>query len=120
MKIDSLKSAIYASGVFSNGPANYQNADNIVAFQGSLHRSNNFGIFQAYYGANLSLGSYHVSEFYMPVFYYGGYSRPDSMNHIYNSNKFFGSYGVSGGINLAVTRQPVSYTHLTLPTILRV
>src|SRR5271169_3805850 len=71
MKADSLKSAIYVSGIFSSGSANDQGADRLYAFQGSLHRSNNFGIFQAYYGANLSLGSYHVSNYYN--YYQGGY-----------------------------------------------
>jgi hypothetical protein len=104
MKADSLKSAMYVSTVFTTGSANDQGADYLFVFQGSVHRSNNFGIFQAYYGANLSLGSYHVSDYYNV--YNLGYSYPyfqDTLNHIPNSNNFFGSYGVSGGINIVTT-----------------
>jgi hypothetical protein len=104
MKADSLKSAIYASIVFTTGSANDQGSDYLFVFQGSVHRSNNFGIFQAYYGANLSLGSYHVSDYYNV--HNLGYSYPyyqDTLNHIPNSNNFFGSYGVSGGINIVTT-----------------
>ncbi len=110
MKADSLKSAIYASTVFTSGSANDQGADHLFVFQGSVHRSNNFGIFQAYYGANLSLGSYHVSDYYN-MYYNQGYGNPyylDSLNHIPNSNNFFGSYGVSGGINIVSTHQHVN------------
>jgi hypothetical protein len=109
MKADSMKSAFYMNTTFASGSANDQGADHLFVFQGSLHRSNNFGIFQAYYGANLSLGSYHVSEYYN----YYGYSYPlDTLNHISNSNNFFGSYGVSGGINIVTTHQHVrKYRH---------
>ena len=116
MKTDSLKSAMYVNGVFSAGSANDRAADHVTAFQGSIHRSNNFGIFQAYYGANLTLGSYHVSEYYNSTYYYyGGYGNPyplDSLNHIPNSSNFFGSYGVSGGINIVATHEHISkYRH---------
>lgn len=110
-----MKSAIYVSGIFSTGSANDRAADHLFVFQGSIHRGNNFGIFQAYYGANLSLGSYHVSEYYNQYNNYnqGGYSYPfDSLNHISNSNNFFGSYGVSAGINIVTTHQHVrKYRH---------
>jgi hypothetical protein len=113
MKGDSLKSAIYASTVFTSGYANVQSSDHLFAFQGSVHRSNNFGFFQAYYGANLSLGSYHVSDYYN--IYNLGYNYPyfqDTLNHIPNSNNFFGSYGVSAGINIVTTNQHVKkYKH---------
>jgi hypothetical protein len=105
MKKDSLKSAIYTTAVLTTGSANDRAADHIIAFQGSMHRSNNFSIFQAFYGANLTLGSYHMEEYYN--WYHngyggGGYPYMDSLNHIPNASKFFGSYGVSGGINIVV------------------
>lgn len=115
MKIDSLRSAIYVNGIFSNGSANDQGADHVTAFQGGIHRSNNFSIFQAYYGANLTLGSYRVSEYYNSTIFYGGYGSPlinDSLNHIPNSVNFFGSYGVSGGIDIVTTHQHIrKYRH---------
>jgi len=105
MKKDSLKSAVFAGASFFHGSANDRGADQVYGFQGSLHRSNNFSIFQAYYGANLSLGSYQVTDYYN----YGrgyGYPNPyDSAIHIPGAGCFFGSYGVSGGINIVVTHQ---------------
>ena len=109
MKSDSLNSAIYVSGVFSNGTANDRGADHVTMFQGSMHRSNNFGMFQAYYGVGFSLGSYHVADFYN-VNHRFTQANPyliDNSNHIPGSHNFFGTYGVSGGINLVT-----SYEHI--------
>lgn len=112
MKADSLNAAMYASAVFFNGSANDEGKDHIFGFQGSLHRSNQFSIFQSYYGANLTMGSYHIEEYdhFLGGYGYGG--PYDTSIHIGGSNNFFGSYGVSGGINLVVTRQHIKiYRH---------
>jgi hypothetical protein len=112
MKSDSLKSAFYGNLVFSNGSANDRGADQIFAFQSAVHRSNNFGIFQAYYGANLTLGSYQQASFYN--FYHPDYSNytADSSRYIPGSNHFFGTYGFSGGINIVATHQHIrNYRH---------
>jgi hypothetical protein len=116
MKMDSLKSGIYVNGILSTGSANDRAADHVTMFQGSLHRSNNFGIFQAYYGANLSLGSYYIEDYYnFSHNYNAGYGYPyliDSSNHIPGTHKFFGSYGISGGINIVATHQHIRvYRH---------
>ena len=115
MKFDSLRSAIYVNAVFSNGSANDQAADQVTAFQGSVHRSSNFSIFQAYYGANLTLGSYNVSDYQNSSDFYGGYGGSlinDSLNYIHHSSYFFGSYGISGGINIVTTHQHIrKYRH---------
>src|SRR5450432_3183904 len=63
LKSDSLKGATYASSFFTLGGANDGWRDGVYAFQGRIHRSNNFGNFQAYHGANLSLGTYHIAEY---------------------------------------------------------
>ena len=109
MKSDSLKSAIYVNGIFSTGTANDQGADHVFLFQGGVHRSHNFGIFQAFYGASLSMGSYRVGEFYKPYRdNLGNLLYPykfDSLNRTPASSNFFGSYGFSGGINIVATHQ---------------
>lgn len=105
MKTDSLPSAVFVNASFFNGWANDRGADHVFGFQGTLHRSHNFGIFQAYYGANLSLGSYQVADYY---YYPGRYGYPDPYDtaiHILGSDDFFGSYGLSGGINIVTTHQ---------------
>jgi hypothetical protein len=104
MKRDSLKSAMFAGASFVHGSANDRGADQVYGFQGSLHRSNNFGNFQAYYGPNLSLRSYQVTDYYN--YGRGGYPNPyDTAIHIPGAGCFFGSYGVSGGINIVTTHQ---------------
>ncbi|HLK29955.1 MAG TPA: hypothetical protein VKT28_15350 [Puia sp.] len=87
LQSDSLKGANYVSSTFTLGGANQAWRDGVYAFQGRIHRSNNFSSFQSYYGANLTLGDYHVAQY--------NYSSVD----YYPSNNFFGSYGFNGGIN---------------------
>jgi hypothetical protein len=94
MKSDSLRAATYVSSTFTVGGANEGWRDGVYAFQGRIHRSHNLGNFQAYYGANISLGSYHVAN------YYSSSSPSDSTT--YSSNNFFGSYGFSGGLNVVL------------------
>jgi hypothetical protein len=109
MKVDSMPSAIYVNGVFSTGQANDRGTDHVFLFQGGVHRSHNFGNFQAFYGGSLTMGSYLLAEFYKPnrddlgnlVYPY----QFDSLNHMPASNNFFGSYGFSGGINIVATHQ---------------
>ncbi len=114
MKSDSLKSAFYANGVYTNGSANDRQSDHVWSLEGSLHRSHNFGIFQAYYGANLTLGSYNISDYYRSDYRYSGgfigtYYPVDTPYHIAATNKFFGAYGVSGGINLVMSHEHKKY-----------
>jgi hypothetical protein len=112
MKSDSLKSAVYAGVSFFNGSANDRGADHVYGFQGSLHRSNNFGIFQAYYGGNFTLGSYQVTDYYNYPMGYGYPDPNDTVTHILGSGNFFGSYGVSGGINIVTIHQHLTeYRH---------
>ncbi len=105
---DSIKGATYGSFIFTTGNANYQGRDYLSAFQTSIYRSNNFGKVQAYYGANLTLGVYHVGEFYNIMYRYdpsifGPISDPiDTTYHIPATRTTFGSYGVSGGINYVI------------------
>ncbi|HEY8734468.1 MAG TPA: hypothetical protein VIL90_07890 [Puia sp.] len=103
---DSNKTAIYVNAGYSIGSANDRGFDQVSVGQLSIHRSNNFGIFQAYYGVNLSLGACNVAEFYNSHYrYVGGWfsSVPvpyDTIYHIPGKGEFFGSYGIMGGINL--------------------
>jgi hypothetical protein len=98
---DSSRSATYASLLFDAGSSNYHGRDNLYAAQTHIHRSNNIGHFQTYYGANLSIGTYHVAEYsYTPYYLFG---PPDSPVQVTKSSqKSFGSYGFNGGIDLAI------------------
>ena len=103
---DSMKSAVYGSLVYTSGTANDKGRDWINAGQASIYRSHNFGNFQAFYGASITLGAYHQTEFYNANYtpgsagLIGGGDQPiDTFYHIPAHRYSFGSYGISGGIN---------------------
>jgi len=106
LKSDSLKSAVYASLLFSTGSANDKGWDWIRAGQASIYRSHNLDKCQAYYGANISLGNYYLTDFYnshyttgQPSLWGPGDNPIDTFYHIPGNSYFFGSYGLSAGIN---------------------
>ncbi len=107
MKEDSLRGATYLSGIFTMGSANARLADGLYALQGNIHRSNNLGLIQIYYGANLTLGSYLISDFYNYSHYPGYPTAGDSLNHTPSSTHSFGSYGIMGGLNIVKTHSHI-------------
>jgi hypothetical protein len=109
---DSLKSAIYASLVFSTGTANDSGYDRIMAGQASFYRSHNLGKCQAYYGANLTLGGYSLADFYNSHYYYYSGSPIDTFYHIPANKYFFGSYGLSAGFNGVATHHRGEWRYL--------
>jgi hypothetical protein len=104
LKIDSVRSAIYTRFSFFAGGSNYQLNDVLSGFQGGIHRSHNFGVFQAYYGGGLTEGSYHASDYYR-ILYPGninnGYQN-DTTFHIKPAHYSFFSYGLNGGFNYVI------------------
>jgi hypothetical protein len=118
---DSLKSALYGGMVFSTGTANDKGLDWVRAAQANIYRSHNLGKAQAYYGANITLGDYGVSDFYnshytpgQPGLIGGGDKPIDSFYRIPAGRYFFGSYGVSGGINGLKTLRGMEWRFLGL------
>lgn len=109
LKSDSTAAATYASLNFMVGGANHKWHDNTWSFTGSLHRSHNFGIFQAYYGANAALGVYRVRSF-LPADTPNAfnpsrrsrYAFDDSTINSRSGDKFFGAWGLVGSINIVV------------------
>ncbi len=106
LRSDSIKSAWYGSMVFSTGTANDQGKDWVRAGQANIYRSHNLGKTQAYYGANITMGTYGVLDFYnshytpgQPGLIGGGDQPIDSFYHIPANQYFFGTYGVSAGFN---------------------
>ena len=91
---DSVKAATYISGAVSAGGANDFYNNEVFSFNGYFHRSHNFNKLQAWYGANLSLGSYNVDR---TSYFNGNTTTPVNYN---TGVKFFGGVGVSGGMNL--------------------
>jgi hypothetical protein len=104
MKADSLRSAVYASGLFTIGGANQHLRDGITAFSGSIHRSHHFGPIQGYYGVTGSLGKYKVDNF-IPQSTNGRFFNNNLNDSLLNNmagNKFFGGWGFTGGVNAVV------------------
>jgi hypothetical protein len=113
---DSVKSAIYVTAVYTDGdmnPGSYSThdtnadgsesynshsvSDKLHNFQLSFHRSNTINkFFQAYYGANVSAGTYNVSR-------YNPEHTDEAVNvGLINSEagtKSFGGVSLAGGIN---------------------
>jgi hypothetical protein len=99
LKQDSVKSASYAGLSISNGTANDNKADKTITFFTSFSRAHNFGDFQGFYAANVSLGNYKVVPF--SEYESTGNFNPDAINEN-AGNKFFGSTGIDGGINFVL------------------
>jgi len=99
LRSDSLKSAFYVNSAIFTGSANDYGHDDMFAFQTSLSAGHNFGYFQAYYGAGITLGNYRVNTF--DSF---GISRSVDYKIInqYAGSKFFGTTGIEAGFNLVI------------------
>lgn len=95
LKSDSLRSATYISGGITEGGANEDLSDNLLALTGSIYRSHNFGHFQGFYGVNASIGSYYVRSH--PYVTWNAINN--AMINAAAGGKFFGGYGASGGID---------------------
>ena len=123
LKSDSLKSAFYGGLIYSTGTANDQGQDWVRAGQASIYRSHNLGNFQAYYGANATLGTYGLSDFYnshytpgQPGIWGGGDKPIDTFYHIRGRRYSFGSYGISAGINGVKTLRHLEWRYLGFET----
>lgn len=99
LKQDSVKSASYAGVSISNGTANDSQADETLTFFMGFSCAHNFGNFQGFYAANVSLGNYKVAPF--SEYESAGNFDPAAINEN-AGNKFFGSTGIDGGINFVL------------------
>src|SRR5947209_370040 len=99
-----IRTANYLNGNFALGNAN-RFRDNVFNFKGEFYRAHSFGIFETYYGAELTLGNYIVSQQRPPT----NSARDSFITNVLNKgigNKFFGGYGFNRGISLVV---PANY-----------
>jgi hypothetical protein len=118
MVADSKKSAVYISGAYTKGGSNYNLRDDLFGFHGNIHRSQDLGHFQTYYGLGLILGSYMVSP-YDSYFSSPPDYRNDTVFRIGASNHFWGSLGFNGGINLVVPFRSGEWRIIGLETSLQ-
>jgi hypothetical protein len=98
---DSQKAATYARLAFNAGSSNQEWRDQVLGGGLTVYRAYHFGHFQAYYGGDLSLGNYQVHNSYLlgnGVFNGGN----DTTYHLVSSNRFYGFYGLGGGVNLVI------------------
>jgi hypothetical protein len=116
MHKDSLKSASYLNSVISIGGANEGLTDPVYSFTENVSRSHNFGMFQAYYGAGLTVGSYKIKP-------YDSLGNNSTVNYIIiNQNKgnyFFGGGGFDGGIDFVTGSEKFEWRALGAEISLR-
>jgi hypothetical protein len=99
MIADSVKSAIYATALFTDGSANDKGNDGVYNAQFSLHRSHTTKYFQAYYGGNIAVGRYNVSDYSYNN--NRAFLNKDEINSK-AGGKFFGGGWLNGGINIVI------------------
>ena len=96
MHKDSARSASYLNTAISIGGANEGETDPVYSLTTNISRSHNFSIFQAYYGAGLTVGSYKIKP-------YDSVGNNSTVNYSvinqHTGNYFFGGGGFDGGIN---------------------
>ena len=101
LKSDNVSSASYLHGGIALGDAN-DYRDDIFAFTSEFYRAHSFGSFEAFYGANFSLGYYNVRDYsFTPAAVIRDSFIVKTINDM-SGKKLFGGYGVKGGIALVV------------------
>ena len=124
LRADSIRAATYASAVFETGSANENGKDYFNAFNTSLSRSHNLGVLQAYYGLDLTLGSYITGiwgEGPTPNGSPFGPNNPTPNHQLLNQyagNHFFGGAGFNGGMNLSAQFYKREWRYLGFETSL--
>lgn len=116
MHKDSTKSASYLNGAISMGGANEGETDPVFSLTTNISRSNNFSIFQAYYGAGLTIGSYKIKP-------YDSVGNNNSVNYAvinqHAGNYFFGGGGFDGGINFVTGSDKFEWRIFGIETSMR-
>lgn len=103
LKSQQQPSATYASGAISYGDANDNGRDRVRCFNGAVHRSHNMGAFQAFYGVTGTLGEYTIRPVRLTEWNsFSNLNLNDSLINAQQGGKFFGSYGLTGGVNLVL------------------
>jgi hypothetical protein len=123
LQTDSIRQAFYAGASFLTGSANTRGKDHFNAFHTSISRSQNTGILQAYYGVDLTLGSYFMGRWdSVPAnFFAPSYAPPlnYSLLNQYTGNHFFGGTGFNGGLNLVIPLEMREWRIIGVETSLR-
>ena len=96
LRSDSTKSANYLHAGFSIAGADLAR-DNVFTFNSEYYRTHTFGLFEAYYGADFSLGYYEVMK-RQPFISYTSDSTIIKTINARSGKKFFGGYGANAGI----------------------
>ena len=113
---DSVKSATYLNATFGTGGANEGLTDTKFLLNSNISRSHNFGIFQAYYGGGLTIGSYKLKP-------YDSLGNNRTVNYkIINQNTgtyFFGGGGLDAGINVVSVGRKSEWRVFGVETSLR-
>jgi hypothetical protein len=103
---DSAHTAFYARTAFYWGGANDRHNDHLDGWSFSGYRAHHFGLFQCFYGLDLSLGTYNVGKWdttysLLSLLTYTYWTPPGTSAKLapFAGDKFYGSTSFSGGIN---------------------
>ncbi|MDO6434684.1 hypothetical protein Q4E93_29000 [Flavitalea sp. BT771] len=102
---DSAQRAFYVHGAFVSGSAGIQLKDRVTAFRGSFTAAHHGRFWQAYYGGDLTLGSYDIRKWDTATT--ATYQHPAPLYNAAILNrqaggKFFGGVGLHGGANFTI------------------
>src|SRR6185312_2534649 len=86
---DSVRTAVYADLTYSWGTANDYGIDHFAGIRGAIHVAQQFQTFQAYYGLDLSLGSYSMGT-------WGALGISSNVAHADQLNAYSGTYSFGG------------------------
>gem|GEM_PF-345860 len=109
---DSAPTAFYAQGAFLAGGAGIKLKDQVTAFRGSFTVAHHGSFWQAYYGADLTLGSYRINKWDTSTTVNYLHPAPLYNAAILNSQaggKFFGGAGFHAGANFAIPLGPLEW-----------
>lgn len=103
---DSIRAATYVGGTAYGALTNGDLLDDITGFTGTLHRGHRFGALQAFYGINGTVGKYRVGTASDENYWNSNPNRNGRLIDSLSGDKFIGSWGFTGGLNLVVPLGP--------------
>jgi len=122
---DSAHTAVYAHAGFLTGTANVRHRDDVNAFRGSFTVAHHGKWWQAYYGGDLTLGSYNMGKWDSGG-YTGSTPYPQAPPPVYSvgilnshaGSHSFGGAGFHGGVNMVIPFRDGEWRILGLETSL--
>jgi hypothetical protein len=120
-RTDSVHTAVYVHGSFFAGAANDKGTDYFSGGNAGIFVAHHFGLFQCYYGGDLSIGTYHLGRWDTSYTFLPFVARaipPPTAGQLnqYAGPRTFGGTGYSAGINMFIPMGQSEWRFLGLET----